>query len=728
MQMIAVFVYSVCLIFCVPGVWSATRAADHRRLLLTNFDAHPFRKDTQIVEITNGKLQGTRDDRAEAFLGIPFALPPVMHRRFMRPVSVKNVRWEGVRNAKMTGPMCVQRSAFFHQTPVVGNEDCLYLNVYRPLPSGTPAMPPARLLPVMVFIPGGAFAIGSSYWLDGQFDGSQLAYDEEVIVVVMNYRLNILGFFSSPNLANVNDGSVGNLALQDQQEALRWVKREIKNFGGDPNRILLFGESAGGFSVVWHSVNENSRKEELFHSVITQSATMDLSWFFQSKQDAYNLYGAFADYLGCPTSGGFEQISCLQEIPSHFFLEAWYQWSLVVFESIEQPSMFRENHHPNAFPLLHLVCAFGPVIDGHQDGLMGTPADLIRDGIFYKVPMVAGITKSEGSFFGLVIPIIVASEHEPRTVDQWMEIAELIVQKPAAIRELYRLYPLRRIEGILGAQKWANEIIRDLCFGCSTEEMVIEWGKHAPAWLYLFSATLGPIGTTLGVGAMHSFDLHYVFKNFFPGASVALGDHEMEIAEDMSSRWASMARWGNPNRHPPQDPYRTNSLEWPEYSASGMIMEFGIPDTRTRFKALMDKASSWILGTPPSSPPSGLFNRFTASTDQWPSKKKCDFWERQRPLPWISHKAEKGFESRKQAIEYLEGLIEKYDLKMVPNEALLAAVSGAEDVGPLLPLSEDDEKMVELEKSAKSNDETTSVPAAVADTSPPVPSVSTNKQ
>jgi carboxylesterase type B len=614
----------------------ATHCAEPRRLLFNNYDLNPFRRQSAVVETSNGKIQGTREGRSDTFFGIPFAKPPVGKLRFRLPESLIDVHWEGVRQARKTGPMCVQRLAFFASSPVVGEEGCLYLNVYRPsdIPSG-------ERIPVMVFIPGGAFSMGSSYWLDGQFDGSTLAREQNVIVVVPNYRLGLLGFFASEQIQEVNGGTVGNLGLQDQREALRWVKREISAFGGDPDNILLFGESAGGFSVIWHAVSPRSSEEQLFHSVIAQSATADLSWFFQSKEDAFQLYAAFAAYIGCP----FDvpgQLECLQAHPPAFFLDAWLKWSDVFFND-EESKREKHPHHPKSVSLLHLLCSFGPVVDGHADGLIDMPATLVKRGQFHRVPLVAGITRGEGSIFTLVLPHFASKTlSDTLTVDQWIEIGDLIVQRPEAIKEFYKLYPIKRIGGLYAATVWANEIVRDLCFGCSTEELVRSWGEFAPSWMYLFSGTMGYLGKMLGVGSMHSFDLTYVFKTFPAGFSYVANEREVRVANEMGARWASMARHGHPNPDP-------SCLPWPEFKDGEKILEFGFENKIENENANTGIVSGlWNMAaraytdwrSSPDIPPSRLFDRATADKESWPEEKKCDFWYRQRPLPWIIHMEE----------------------------------------------------------------------------------------
>ena len=634
------------ILSCIGSISANPAKPPLRRLLFHNFDLHPFRVDSREVTISNGRLIGTADDRSESFLGIPYALPPVMHRRFMRPVSIEGTRWAGVRQARMTGPMCMQHAAFFRRSPIVGNEDCLYLNVYRPVNTT-----PDSNLPVMVFIPGGAFAIGSTYWLDGQFDGSTLATEQNVVVVVLAYRLHLFGFLATEQLQAANGGTVGNLALQDQQEALRWVKREISNFGGNPSSTLLFGESAGGFSVVWHTVNRNSARENLFSSVVAQSATSDLSWFFQSKEDAFQLHRAFTEYLGCPSSD-LNQLSCLQEYSAHFLMKAWGRWSKVLFAT-DRSQPHRE-HHPEQMPMLHDVCAFGAVIDGHEDGLLEAPYALIKRGEFHRVPLLAGITKDEGSLFGYIIPHIVDSSHSRHTVKQWMEIADSIVQKPASIRSLYSLYPLRVLGGIAAAQTWATEIVRDFVFGCSTEEMIADWGKFAPSYAYLFSSTMGWVGKLIPLGAMHSFDVSYIFRNFPPGTGVLMSERDGRVATEMGARWASMARTGTPN---PMEGGAYITL--PDFNSSQAILEFG-------------------FDAPAEANASRLLDARAIDKELWPDRTKCEFWRTQRPLPWISHREHVRRNSTVE--EYLALVTEKLglvDMKLQFNSNLFPACNGS---------------------------------------------------
>jgi para-nitrobenzyl esterase len=163
----------------------------------------------------------------------------------------------------------------------IGSEDCLYLDVYVP-----PGMPANAKLPVMVWIYGGGYTVGDD-WEFTLYDAQNLVKRSDVIIVAPNYRLGAFGFLSNPDLkAEDSKGSTGNYGLQDQNLALQWVQQNIANFGGDPSRVTIFGESAGAFSVCWHLVSPLSTG--LFTAAIMESGTCDSTQFFQEPKISFS--------------------------------------------------------------------------------------------------------------------------------------------------------------------------------------------------------------------------------------------------------------------------------------------------------------------------------------------------------------------------------------------------------------------------------------------------------
>uniref|UniRef100_UPI001F57B7C2 carboxylesterase/lipase family protein n=1 Tax=Komagataeibacter xylinus TaxID=28448 RepID=UPI001F57B7C2 len=218
-----------------------------------------------VIQTKDGALEGvsTAVPGVTAWLGIPYAAPPVGLLRWRPPQPVR--AWKGVRRADHFGHSPYAPSSFSSDTdsaftPADMSEDCLTLNVWAP--------PRRRTLrPVMVWIYGGAFIMGTS--ADPHYNGTALAA-EDVVVVSLNYRVGILGSFAHPELARESPRGVsGNYGLMDQIAALRWVRDNIEAFGGDPDNITIFGQSAGAFSVAYHLVMPQSRG--LFHRAIAQS-------------------------------------------------------------------------------------------------------------------------------------------------------------------------------------------------------------------------------------------------------------------------------------------------------------------------------------------------------------------------------------------------------------------------------------------------------------------------
>ena len=214
-----------------------------------SIDAHAdvYNEARPIVEVRNGKLQGVEEHGILAFKNIPYAAPPVGELRWRPSQPAQN--WQGVRDASRFGQACPQPMVEGLNAELIpGSEDCLKLNVYTPK-SGNNS--PVKNLPVMVWIHGGALLTGSA--TEPYYEPIALI-GQNVIVATIDYRLGKLGFFAPKALAEEaakNDEPVGNYGIMDQIAALKWIRENIAAFGGDPNNVTIFGESAGGRSVTW---------------------------------------------------------------------------------------------------------------------------------------------------------------------------------------------------------------------------------------------------------------------------------------------------------------------------------------------------------------------------------------------------------------------------------------------------------------------------------------------
>src|SRR6516165_7539522 len=223
-----------------------------------------------VVVTQQGRVGGVEKSDVREFLGIPYAAPPIGDLRWKPPQI--HAPWPDVLDATMFRGHCAQRSSATG-TPST-SEDCLFLNVYVPngADDGAHQNRTPHLRAVMVWIHGGNLTIGES----DDFDGRTLATIGDVIVVTINYRLGALGFLAHPALtAESPDHASGNYGIMDQQFALQWVQRNIIAFGGDPNKVTIFGQSAGGLSVLSHLASP--RAAGLFHRAIVQSGAYELA-------------------------------------------------------------------------------------------------------------------------------------------------------------------------------------------------------------------------------------------------------------------------------------------------------------------------------------------------------------------------------------------------------------------------------------------------------------------
>jgi len=261
----------------------------------------------------------------------------------------------------------------------------------------------------MVWIYGGGYIFGDNYEF-GLYDATNRVDMHGYVHVAMNYRLAVLGFLALPGLATEHpDNSTGNMALQDQQLALKFVQDSIVNFGGDPKKVTIFGESAGAFSVCWHLVSPTSAG--LFRAAIMESGNCESPGFFYPKDDAFTFGEEYAKEVGCPNQGDPKAlVSCMRSLTTAQVLNSILNKRRVAVGDIgSAPSAAA----PGFYPLLYPVMPWGPCIDGTQQGLLDLPWHLIQKGQFHKVPTILGTNANEGNIFIPGIPLMVSGAWLP---------------------------------------------------------------------------------------------------------------------------------------------------------------------------------------------------------------------------------------------------------------------------------------------------------------------------
>ncbi|XP_043195710.1 venom carboxylesterase-6-like [Amphibalanus amphitrite] len=323
-----------------------------------------------LVTTREGTVRGTVGQSADgrpylAFRGVRYGAPPVGALRFQPPL--RHPGWQGVVEADRHGTHCLQVDSMDGDT-IKGAEDCLFANVYSPrLPD--PSRPATAGLPVMVFIHGGGFTIGSG---DDEFYGPSYFMDEDVVLVTFNYRLGPFGFFTTHDAA-----APGNYGLLDQVLLLHWVQDNIAAFGGDPRAVTIFGVSAGGASVSLLVLSPLARG--LFHRAISQSGTSVASFAASGRRkDAAQTLAA---RLGCPTGDSAALVGCVRAAPAEAVVR-----SVRGEKELFQPRM--------------------DGADSRQPLLPDDPRRLLERGAFNRVPWISGITAEEGAFF---LPFTVAN-------------------------------------------------------------------------------------------------------------------------------------------------------------------------------------------------------------------------------------------------------------------------------------------------------------------------------
>lgn len=479
--------------------------------------AEPLKTESGLVR---GLIVGDADD-VELYRGIPFAAPPVGDLRWRPPKPAQP--WQGVRESFTFGAAAPQKpvpllAAFPGMTlNAKTNEDCLYLNVWTPAKrSGDP-------LPVMVWIHGGGYTFGSAS--QPLYDGTRLAR-RGVVFVGINYRLGPLGFLAHPQLSAESDKGVsGNYGILDQIEALRWVQRNIAAFGGDPQRVTIFGESAGGNSVC--CLLASPLAKGLFQRAIVESgAALD---FAQLKKSAYGYRPAEqagVEYAkNCGAAEGPGQLAALRAMSPDQLLKA-------APAADSGPSFtFRDNR-------LRLA----PIVDGWV--IPDDAMTLFEHGRVNAVPVLVGANADEGTMFALAGRLPKQPEEYSAALDKGFGTFA------ARLRELYP--PATAPHSVI-------DLIGDFRFVAPARFVARQMQRSGnPVYLYHFAhPTPGAMGKMLG--AHHGAEIAYALDTIRLGKDLTPIDGQINDA--LAGYWVQFAATGNPNR--PGLP------DWPAYDAAG---------------------------------------------------------------------------------------------------------------------------------------------------------------
>jgi para-nitrobenzyl esterase len=508
--------------------WKAACALTFAAVALGVAAAHA---DPLTVKTQQGKAHGKtiNDGKVRAFLGLPYAAPPVGDLRWKAPQPP--AKWKGDRDATAYAAHCAQNHVFedmvFEDNGP--NEDCLYLNIYTPADAKD-----SSKLPVMFWIHGGGFSGGASN--EPRHNGDFLPL-KGVVLVTINYRLGVFGFLATADLAKEADGAAGNYGLLDTVAALQWVKENIKKFGGDPDNVTIFGESAGSFAV--STLMAAAPAQGLFQKAIGESGAA-----FTANGLAYDALEVrekkdqeWVDSLGV------KSLAELRALPADKILE-----------SVKKPGV-----------------GFPPDIDGKL--LTERVPDTYAAGKQSHVPLLAGWNRDEGSFMAA----------RGMTAVQWKAMATSLFKERAD--EMLKLYPGDTDEQALRS---AIDYGSDSFIAFGTWKWLEAQRKtgDAPVYRYHFELPATPSKFHPGTNAFHSDDIEYVFGTLDtrPGWQVSAADRK--LSDQMMAYWTNFARTGDPNG--------SGLPNWPKYDKDDSLIHLNDPITsgpdtlRARYEFLLE--------------------------------------------------------------------------------------------------------------------------------------------
>ena len=462
--------------------------------------------DSLNVNTEKGDVHGKtiNDGKVRAWLGIPYAAPPVGDLRWKAPQQAST--WTSERDATKFGAHCAQNHVFddmvFQDNGP--SEDCLFLNVYSPATAGSNAN-----LPVMFWIHGGGYSGGGSD--EPRHNGGSLPL-KGVVLVTINYRLGVFGFLATADLAKEANGAAGNYGLMDMVAALQWVNKNVQRFGGDPNNVTIFGESAGSFAVSTLMASPMARG--LFQKAIGESGAA----LGQGPMPYGTLAEREAKDAEWVAGLNVKSLAELRALPMQTILDA-----------VKKPGV-----------------GFAPDVDGKL--LVEPVNDTYAAGKQAHVPLLAGWNADEGSFFAM----------RGMTMEQWKAMAHNLFKDRAD--QLLKLYP---------ADNDAQALRAAIDYGSDSFIAFTTWSwledhrrtGDAPTWRYHFELAATPSEFHSGTFAFHSDDIEYVFGTLDTRPGFNVRPEDRTLSEQVMSYWTNFAKHGDPNGG--------GVPKWPSYKEAG---------------------------------------------------------------------------------------------------------------------------------------------------------------
>ncbi|XP_069689677.1 acetylcholinesterase-like [Periplaneta americana] len=514
-----------------------------------NTNNRDYHNDPLVIETQSGLVRGSSrlvlGREVHIFTGIPFAKPPVGPLRFRRPVPVDP--WHGVLDATALPNSCYQeRYEYFPgfegeemwnpNTNV--SEDCLYLNIWVPQRVRIRHSGETPKVPILVWIYGGGYMSGTST-LD-VYDADIVAATSDVIVASMQYRVGSFGFlYLTPFFGGDSEEAPGNMGMWDQALAIRWLRDNAAAFGGDPELITLFGESAGGGSVSLHLISPVTRG--LARRGIMQSGTLNAPWSYMTAEKAADIGRVLVEDVGCNSSQLTESpskvMACLRLVDSKTIsVQQWNSyWGILGFPS-------------------------APTIDGVF--LPKHPMELLRDGDYEDTEILIGSNQDEGTYFILYDFMDFFEKDGPSFIqrEKYLDIINLIFKNMSRLERDAIIFQYTDWEhlgdGYLNQRKIA-EVVGDYFFICPTNlfaEQFAERGNRVYYYYFTQRTSTNLWGKWMGV--MHGDEIEYVFGHPL-NMSIEFSESERDLSLRIMQIFARFALTGKPV---------PNDSDWPTYT------------------------------------------------------------------------------------------------------------------------------------------------------------------